>query len=46
LKPWGNAEVREYTFAEEDDDDAVVLEVKKIAKEGADDPTSSQKFTY
>jgi hypothetical protein len=39
--------VREYTFASEDDEEAALVLVRKIAQEGADDPTSSsRKFTY
>lgn len=43
--PWANAEVREYTFEKEEDEDeqgeAWVIPVKEIAKEGAEEPTSS-----
>jgi hypothetical protein len=40
-------QVREYTFAAEDDEDAKMVPVRKIAQEGGDDPTSSsKKFTY
>ncbi|BGP35702.1 hypothetical protein JCM10296v2_007554 [Rhodotorula toruloides] len=39
--PWANAEVRAYTFASADDDDAKVVPVKEVAKEGANAPTSS-----
>jgi hypothetical protein len=46
-KPWGNTEVREYTFKSEDDEDAAIVPVQKVAQEGGDDPTSSsKKFTY
>lgn len=42
---WANAEVKEYTFAEEEEDDeggeARLVPVKQIAKEGEDEPTSS-----
>lgn len=45
LKPWANCEVREYTFAvdEEQDKDgaAWLVPLKKVAQEGADEPTSS-----
>ncbi|KAI0759910.1 phosphoglycerate mutase-like protein [Irpex lacteus] len=49
--PWANAEVREYTFEKEEEEDeqgeAWLVPVKRIAKEGADEPTSSQiKRTY
>ncbi|BGP51936.1 hypothetical protein JCM10450v2_007896 [Rhodotorula kratochvilovae] len=42
--PWANAEVRAYTFssAPEAEDDAVVVPVKEVAKEGGDEPTSSE----
>jgi broad specificity phosphatase PhoE len=44
---WANTEVREYTFASDDDEEAALVLVRKIAQEGADDPTSSsRKFTY
>ncbi|GAA6003273.1 histidine phosphatase family protein [Rhodotorula paludigena] len=39
--PWANAEVREYTFRSADDDDAVVVPVKEVAKEGEQEPTST-----
>lgn len=43
---WANAEVREYTFAKEEADDlqgeAWLVPVKEVAKEGADEPTSSE----
>jgi hypothetical protein len=46
-KLWGNTEVREYTFASEDDEDALLVPVRKVVQEGADNPTSSsKKFTY
>jgi hypothetical protein len=46
-KLWGNTEVREYTFESEDDEDAKLVPVRKVAQEGADDPTlSSKQFTY
>ncbi|KAK7685722.1 hypothetical protein QCA50_011067 [Cerrena zonata] len=45
-KPWANAEVREYTFkceAEEDKEgEAWMVPVTVVAKEGADEPTSSE----
>lgn len=41
LQPWANAEVREYTFQSADDDDAVVVPVKEVAKEGEQEPTST-----
>ena len=45
LKPWANCEVREYTFAVDEEEDkegsAWLVLVKKVAKEGADEPTSS-----
>lgn len=40
-QPWANAEVRAYTFASADDDDAKVIPVKEVAKEGGNAPTSS-----
>ncbi|KAK4331148.1 phosphoglycerate mutase family protein [Rhodotorula toruloides] len=39
--PWANAEVRAYTFSSADDDDAKVISVKEVAKEGGNAPTSS-----
>jgi len=39
---WANAEVREYTFAAEDDEDADVVLVSKEARTGAQGPTSSE----
>jgi len=45
LKPWANCEVREYTFREEDDEEAWLVPVTKIVQEGEDQPTSSsEKF--
>ena len=45
LKPWANCEVREYTFAvnEEQDQDGVawLVPVKGVVQEGRDEPTSS-----
>jgi hypothetical protein len=38
---WLNPEVRVYTFASEDDDDAKVIAVGKAAQQGSDEPTSS-----
>lgn len=44
--PWANAEVREYTFKEEEENDpqgeAWLVPVRPIAKEGAEEPTSSE----
>ncbi|OCH84518.1 phosphoglycerate mutase-like protein [Obba rivulosa] len=40
-EPWANVEVREYTYAEEGDEDARVVFTRKVAQEGADEPTSS-----
>ncbi|EIN09819.1 phosphoglycerate mutase-like protein [Punctularia strigosozonata HHB-11173 SS5] len=40
-KPWANTEVRAYTFASEDDDDAKLIPLGKTAQEGTDEPTSS-----
>jgi hypothetical protein len=40
-KPWGNAEVREYTFTAENDAEAAIVPVQKIVQEGTDLPTSS-----
>ncbi|GAA5834412.1 hypothetical protein JCM11251_007981 [Rhodosporidiobolus azoricus] len=39
-KPWANAEVRAYTFKTADDEDAAVVPVSEIAKEGEEEPTS------
>ena len=41
-EPWANVEVREYTFAAEDDEDAALVPVRKVAQEGAEEPTSSE----
>ncbi|KZT67055.1 phosphoglycerate mutase-like protein [Daedalea quercina L-15889] len=45
LKPWANCEVREYTFAVDEEKDvdgmAWLVLVRKIAREGANEPTSS-----
>ncbi|BGP20384.1 hypothetical protein JCM10213_002304 [Rhodosporidiobolus nylandii] len=38
--PWANAEVRAYTFKSADDEDAVVVPIKEVAKEGQEEPTS------
>ena len=44
--PWANFEVREYTFAADEADDAEgdawLVPVKEVAKEGAEEPTSSE----
>lgn len=44
--PWANAEVRQYTFAREEEDDAqgeaVLIPVKEVAKEGGEERTSSE----
>ncbi|GJE83958.1 phosphoglycerate mutase-like protein [Phanerochaete sordida] len=44
--PWANAEVREYTFEKDEGDDergeAWLKPVKEVAKEGAEEPTSSE----
>jgi hypothetical protein len=42
LQPWANAEVRAYRFASPDDNDAEVVPIKEVTKEGGDDPTSSE----
>ncbi|TNY19668.1 histidine phosphatase superfamily [Rhodotorula diobovata] len=41
--PWANAEVRAYTFSDkpEDQDDAVVVPVREVAKEGEEEPTTT-----
>ncbi|GAA5948190.1 hypothetical protein JCM3775_000333 [Rhodotorula graminis] len=41
--PWANAEVRAYTFSTDPAhaDDAVVVPVREVAKEGSDEPTTS-----
>lgn len=41
-EPWANCEVREYTFAAENDDEAALVPVKRVAKEGESEPTSSE----
>ncbi|KAI0643589.1 phosphoglycerate mutase-like protein [Trametes meyenii] len=45
-EPWANVEVREYTFAAEEADDADgeawLVPVRRVAKEGEDEPTSSE----
>jgi len=45
LKPWANCEVREYSFAVDEEQDgegsAWLVPVKKVVQEGADEPTSS-----
>lgn len=43
--PWSNAEVRKYTFVEEDDEDAWLKLIETEAKEGREEPTSSSKTT-
>ncbi|ORY88381.1 histidine phosphatase superfamily [Leucosporidium creatinivorum] len=40
---WANAEVRAYTFVSEDDELAAMKPIGTVAKEGADEPTSSEK---
>jgi hypothetical protein len=44
--PWANAEVREYTFAFDEEEDiqggAFIVPVKEVAKKGTDEPTSSE----
>lgn len=40
--PWANAEIREYRFQSEDAEDAKLVPVKEIAKEGEEEPTSSE----
>lgn len=44
-EPWANAEVREYTFTSDSDDDASIELVKPskqpIVQEGKEEPTSS-----
>jgi hypothetical protein len=43
---WANAEVKEYTFANEEEEDeegeARLVQVKRVAKEGENEPTSSE----
>ena len=43
---WANAEVREYTFEKEAEDDvqgeAWLRRVKEVARKGVDEPTSSE----
>ncbi|OSD01698.1 phosphoglycerate mutase-like protein [Trametes coccinea BRFM310] len=44
--PWANCEVREYTFArddEDEDEDAWLVPVKEVAREGEAEPTSSEQ---
>ncbi|KAI9069556.1 phosphoglycerate mutase-like protein [Trametes sanguinea] len=46
--PWANVEMREYTFArdgggDEEDEDAWLVPVKEVAKEGEAEPTSSEQ---
>lgn len=43
--PWSNAEVRKYTFVEEEDEDAWLKLIETEAKEGHEEPTSSSKTT-
>ncbi|KAK4048676.1 hypothetical protein OIV83_004646 [Microbotryomycetes sp. JL201] len=41
-EPWGNTETRLYTFKGDDmDNDAWLIEIEQVAKEGANEPTSS-----
>ncbi|ORY73621.1 histidine phosphatase superfamily [Leucosporidium creatinivorum] len=40
--PWANAEVRAFTFASDDDEDAKLVLVKEVAKEGEEEPTSGE----
>lgn len=42
LQPWANAEVRAFTFASVDDEDAKLVLVKEVAKEGEEEPTSGE----
>ncbi|KAI0637601.1 phosphoglycerate mutase-like protein [Trametes polyzona] len=43
-EPWANVEVREYTFATDDEDDeAWLVPVKRVAREGEAEPTSSEQ---
>ncbi|CAD6574539.1 MAG: hypothetical protein CYPHOPRED_005450 [Cyphobasidiales sp. Tagirdzhanova-0007] len=42
VAPWANAEVRMYKFAEEEDDAAILVQIKTEAKEGREEPTSSE----
>ena len=40
---WANAEVKEYTFEkDEQDEEAWLKEIKPVVKKGADEPTSSE----
>jgi len=39
--PWSNAEVRKYTFVDEDGEEAWLKLVETEAKEGKEEPTSS-----
>ncbi|EMD31771.1 hypothetical protein CERSUDRAFT_144593 [Gelatoporia subvermispora B] len=41
-EPWANVEVREYTFAQEEDEDAMLVLIRKVVQEGTDEPTSSE----
>lgn len=42
MTPWANAEVREYTFAEDNDEAARIVKVEApVEKEGKNAPTSS-----
>lgn len=46
VTPWANAEVREYTFAEAGDEEAVLVPAERdptVAKEGQREPTSSEQ---
>ncbi|ORY73620.1 phosphoglycerate mutase-like protein [Leucosporidium creatinivorum] len=40
-QPWANAEVRAYNFASEDDEDALLVPLGEVAKEGEQEGTSS-----
>ncbi|KAI0759716.1 phosphoglycerate mutase-like protein [Trametes elegans] len=42
-EPWANTEVREYTFADAADEDAVLVPVRRVANEGEPEPTSSEQ---
>ncbi|KAK4054016.1 hypothetical protein OIO90_003661 [Microbotryomycetes sp. JL221] len=41
-EPWANTETRLYKFKSNDDEDAWLEEVKEVAKEGSNEPTSSE----
>ncbi|KAI5481276.1 phosphoglycerate mutase family protein [Pseudohyphozyma bogoriensis] len=41
--PWANAEVKEYTFSSDDDEEATVVPIRLVTREGGDAPTSSGK---